>query len=305
MHNKDTKYFNVLKMEVVRTFKESYPGADDQIEDWKGQTIVFFQDDLLEKVNENISEKWFYNHMKSTKESLPRIDMLNILSKYCGYADWQEFTFKNKIANPDAKAKDKSNRVFIYVSVLTLTLLAIFYVIYTFSPSREYQLSFINADDLSPLTSHKIIVEILKKDESPQIYSADSTGLVSFKTKDIEMKFVVSAPYYKTDTIVRILKKYDRKEIIKLHRDDYALMLHYFSSSNLQAWNKRKSQLQEMFADHAIIYEVYHKGSTGIEMYDKIEFINKITLPSKTIKEMEILNIEYEEGKIIKLRFSR
>lgn len=304
MHNKEKKYFNLLKQEVVKTFKQSFPGASDLIEDWKGQTIILFQDDLLNKTNANISEKWFYNHMKSKREKLPRIDMLNILSSYCGYSDWQEFTYKNQEFAAQLIPDDKSNKVFIYVSVWTISLVTVFYLIYYFSSMSQYEFCFVNADDLSPVLSDKILVETLKEGESGKLYTCDSTACFNFKTRQKEIKFVITAPYYKTDTLVRTLKKFDNKEIIKLYTDDYSLMLHYFSTSKVEAWKNRRNKLNLMFAENAIIYEVYKKGTTGMEMYDKYEFINKITMPSKTIEGIDILNIEYDNGKIAKLRFS-
>ena len=84
MQNRDLQYFELLKKEIVNTLKLTYPGIRDKIEEWKGQTITFFQEELLIKVNEHISEKWFYNHMKTKNRKLPRIDMLNLLCRYAG-----------------------------------------------------------------------------------------------------------------------------------------------------------------------------------------------------------------------------
>ena len=62
----------------METMLRSYPGMSASIADWKGQDIVNFQEELLRKVNAHISEKWFYTHMKSDQDKLPRIDMLNV-----------------------------------------------------------------------------------------------------------------------------------------------------------------------------------------------------------------------------------
>ena len=295
----------MLKQEVVRTFRKNYPGASHRIEDWKGKTIAVFQDDLFEKVHENISEKWFYIHMKSQSEKLPRIDMLNILSSYCGYTDWQDFTYKNKINEQASHRKVTSNKVFLYVALLTLSISGLFYLVYQLTSTREYRFCFINADDLSPVSDRKVQLEIINKGESSKTYVCDSTGCVIFKTDQIYLSFVVSAPYYRQDTIERTLKKYDRQEEIKLYTDDYALMLNYFSNSSVEAWNQRRKHLDRIFAEDAVIYEVFQKGTTGIEMYDKPEFINKLSMPVKSIRNIEVLNIEYENGKIKSLRFSQ
>ena len=89
--------------------KQSYPGMNPEISDWKGQEITDFQEDLLIKVNGRLSEKWFYSHMKAFDPSLPRIDVLNMLSKYVGYSNWQDFTYKNSGKIPLAEKLKKSN----------------------------------------------------------------------------------------------------------------------------------------------------------------------------------------------------
>ena len=96
MHNVNKYHFELLKQKIVAIMKQSYPGINPNMADWKGQEITDFQEELLQKVNAHISEKWFYNHIKSKNESLPRIDILNLLSKYVGYANWDDFVFQNR-----------------------------------------------------------------------------------------------------------------------------------------------------------------------------------------------------------------
>ena len=301
MHDKSSKYFEFLKKEIVNMLKLTYPAISDNVEDWKGQTITFFQEDLLEKVNEHISERWFYNHMKSTGKGLPRIDMLNLLSRYAGYSDWQEFTYKHKgeisseIGNP--------NRVFIMVPLIVLLTLVVFYTLFKVLSVKEYQFCFVSADDLSSVISRKTQIEILDRDESPKTKFCDSVGCVKIKTDKIKIRFVVKSPYYKTDTIERVLKKFTRSEMVKLHTNDYALMIHYFSTSNVDDWKKRKEQLDMMFADSARIYEVFNGSTMGIELYDKQEFINKLTVPTGSLKQIEILDTKYVQEQIVALRF--
>ena len=306
MHDKEKIYFELLKKEVVQKFRELFPGASEQIQDWKGQTIHLFQDDLFEKVNQNISEKWFYNHMKTSTDKLPRIDMLNILSRYCGYVDWQDFIYRHRETSGIALQGKKANpnKIFIYVSLLTLLTVAIIYIFYSISSTRNYQFCFINADDRSSIRSENIKMELFQQNESPLYYNSDSTGCIEFWTNTIKCQFVITAPYYKRDTITRMLKKYKRHETIPLHVDDYALMLHYYSASDVVNWKKRKRQLNQIFHDNAIIYEVLSAGNTGIEIYDKKEFIEKLMIPISSNKELDIIDIIYNEGKISKLRFS-
>jgi len=76
----DIQNFRLLKGKIAETMKKAYPGIPDRIEDWKGQEIIDFQEELRNHVKEHISEKWFYMHMKSDTGKLPRIDILNFLT---------------------------------------------------------------------------------------------------------------------------------------------------------------------------------------------------------------------------------
>lgn len=101
---------------------QSYPGIDSEISNWKGQEITDFQEDLLRKVNGQLSEKWFYTHMKGESESLPRIDVLNILSQYAGYSNWQDFRHKKlgKLAETGKPGKPISTLLRIPILLISI-----------------------------------------------------------------------------------------------------------------------------------------------------------------------------------------
>jgi len=116
---------------------------------------------------------------------------------------------------------------------------------------------------------------------------------------------VVGAPYYRTDTISRILKRFNRNETIKLHANDYVLMIHYFSTMSVEDWKKRRSSLDERIDDGAMIYQVHNnKKTAGMQLYDKWEFIDKLTMPSGNLKNIEILDTKLIDDKISILRFT-
>ena len=115
---------------------------------------------------------------------------------------------------------------------------------------------------------------------------------------------VISSPYYKTDTIVRILKKLNHNEIISLHANDYALMIHFFSQMKVADWEKRRSRLEKMIDDGAMIYQVFSdKKATGMDLFNKQEFIDKLTMPSGSLKNIEILETKFSQEKITVLKF--
>jgi len=144
----------------------------------------------------------------------------------------------------------------------------------------------------------------LSENESPINYFADTTGNFYLRTDQIEIKMVVSAPYYKSDTIIRILKKFEREQKIGLHADDFALVIHYFSRMNVDDWNKRREYLDRIIDDAALIYQVVNdKNAVGMELYNKEEFIDKLTMPSSSLKHIEILETKFKKEKILVLRF--
>ena len=82
-------------------------------------------------------------------------------------------------------------------------------------------------------------------------------------------------------------------------------MIHLFSKSKIKSWKERRKQLNRMLADNAMIYQVYEDGKTGMELYNKKEFIDKLTVPLKSLKNIEIIETMYNGDKISILRFKQ
>jgi hypothetical protein len=297
----EIKYFKLLKDSIVAEMQKTYPGIPDSIAEWKGQNIIDFQDELHRKQNEHISEKWFYIHMKSDNSKLPRIDILNFLSKYAGYKSWGDFVRQNSFSTSKKKS-DKSNRVLYVVPLITVVILTIFYFVYNSYYSQEFTFCFYDNVSKQPIANSLIEITLLEHNQSDRNYLCDADGCFTLKTNKSKIRFVVKTPYYHTDTIVRRLNRFNRHETIKLRLDDYAVMIQYFSNSNVEDWLKRKANLDIMFSNNAKIYQVM--GSTlGMEIYNKWEFINKLTLPTSGLRDIEILDSRYEDDKITHLCF--
>ena len=96
MQQQERDLFRLLKKQIVATIQRSNPSVNSDLTEWKGQEITDFQEELASNVNGHISEKWFYTHMKSESGSLPRIDVLNLLSQYTGYTGWDDFRYQNR-----------------------------------------------------------------------------------------------------------------------------------------------------------------------------------------------------------------
>ena len=79
-------------------------------------------------------------------------------------------------------------------------------------------------------------------------------------------------------------------------------MLRAYMNGNVADWNKRKQQLDDIISDDAVIQEIMF-NEIGVEFLDKDEFIAKITTPGTIVKTMEVVEIKYENGKIISLKY--
>ncbi len=283
--------------------QQSFPGISSSISGWKGQDIVNFQEELLMKVNAHISEKWFYTHMKSAGGQLPRIDVLNLLSKYAGYADWSDFVYKNN-GEGSAPSIKSGNKYFILVPLIAIGIMGLLLLFYKMVNTREYTFCFYDTNTKEPVTNTRIEVSLILENESPQNYLCDTNGCVTLKTDQSFIRMVINSPYYRNDTIKRALKKFNQQESFGLRANDYALMIKYFSGNYVDDWKKRRQKLNEMFDDNALIYQVMDdENGTGMELFTKWEFIDKLTMPSQSLKNIEILNTKYVGDRITVLRF--
>jgi hypothetical protein len=303
VNDRDLQIFGILKQKIVERMLQSYPGINPSISEWKGQEIVDFQEELLQKVNAHISEKWFYMHMKSVNGGLPRIDILNFLSRYAGYANWDDFRFKNAANSTRLHSLKHANRYFYLVPVMALIFLGLFFLLFKMLSTKEYRFTFFDADTGMAITNSLIKVSMLRDNESPVNYLCGPDGSFVVKTGRASLRFVVEAPCYHTDTIVRLLDKFNPQESLTLRPDNYALMIQYFSASKVTDWQKRREQLNRIISDNAMIYQVHDKETLGVELYNKGEFINKLTLPSTSLQGIEIFDTRYEAGRISLIRF--
>ena len=305
MKEEELIQLEILKKEVAKTLQQSY-AVNSDIKNWKGQEIIYLQDDLAKKINGRISEKWFYTHIKSNSGKLPRIDMLNILCEYAGYQNWNDF--QNKF--PQLKTtKIKSNKKFksiLFIFFIILLISSVFIAFRFLNQKNSYKFCFVDSDLKAPITHTPIWIIWMNENESPMATKCDSLGCFQLETKSDKIQFIVKSAYYKTDTITRIV--YDKKnneEQIQLKTNDYALMIHIFSKSKVKNWKERRQQLNQMLADNAMIYQVYQDGKTGMELYNKKDFINKLTVPLKSLKSIEIIETIYSGDKISILKFKQ
>lgn len=299
----ERELFRLLKQQIVTTMQQAFPSVNSDLSLWRGQEITNFQEELSTRVNGQISEKWFYTHMKSGSPSLPRIDVLNLLSRYAGYQGWDDFAYRNKSVITSVPTHKKANRVFIVVPLIVVVVLAVLFVVFKIYSTHEYRFCFYDADTREPITDNIIEVSLMLPDESPVNFLCSQDGCLSLKTDQASITMVVKTPYYHTDTVVRLLDRFKQEEMVRLRPNNYALMIHYFSRMNVKDWQQRRKQLDKMISDSALIYQVYGSGTTGMELFTKWEFIDKLTMPANSLDQIEILDTKYLNDRIMILRF--
>ena len=298
MKASDKLHFQLLKEAVAEVFLQDNK-APKRISAWKGDEIVAFQEDLARSTRGRVSEKWFYTYFKNEPEKLPRIDMLNLLSEYAEYKNWNDF----KAAHPEATALteiESTRRNYLWM-LIPLVLLLVAYYFYA-DQENEFRFCMIDEDSNEAVTDTRVNVKVLLEGQSPVYLKTDESGCFNYSSTEESIRFVLQSPYYKTDTIYRTIDS-ETNSIIKLATDDYALMLRYYSNGNVDEINKRRAQLDKLIAENAQIYQVY-PGQVGIELYSKEEFINKLTIPTGSLKNISVLQKEYENGLIKKLKFT-
>ncbi|MBQ4821535.1 hypothetical protein [Aquimarina sp. MMG016] len=256
-----------------------------------------FQEDLQQQVKASISEKSFYSYFKNSSEKLPRIDILNLLSQYCEYDHWNDFKNSHS-ASVHRQKKVQIPKWFWFFIIGSIVITGVYFMI----PAKTtFSFCFIDQDRNQPITDIPIDVIILNNSESPFYVKSDSSGCFTWKTKDEFIHFVVQSPYHKSDTIYRIASS-DAKEDLQIKTDDYALMLHYYANGKVDDWKNRRKELSQMISNEATIFQVLPHG-LGIEIYTKHKFINTLTTPTQSLKNIEIIESRRSNGQIVKLKF--
>jgi len=235
LHQEEKILFGLLKKEIAIVMMQSYPGIDPDITNWKGQNITDFQEDLRIKVNGQLSEKWFYTHIKGESGSLPRIDVLNMLSQYAGYVNWQDFRHKKMGILPEVKNPSKPLSILVKIPLLLFSVMTLLFIIIKIINTQNYRFTFIDTDTGEPVLDQNLRVEMLMGNESPVYFLSDEKGNINVRTYKSQVRMVVKAPYYLTDTITRTLRKFKHDEQISLNADYYALMISYFSRSDVNS----------------------------------------------------------------------
>ena len=298
--------FRQLKEDVATTARRACLANPPDIRTWKGDDIRCFQEDLIEKVNGRVSEKWFYTHFKADREALPRVDMLDLLSRYVGYDSWKHYRQQHAGADAPATVAPASRRkTWIGLAGVALLLGALLGLYSWTQRPVTYRFCLMNAYSRQPVSPDEVSVRVLLEGESPYRLLVSADGCLTVTTRSERVRLLVRSSYYKNDTLVRVLDKAQPTEQVALETDDYAWMLRLFSRADVSDWQQRRAQLDSMLAPDARIYQLFAGQELGMELYNKQEFINKLTMPLRSLRQIEVLDIRYAGDRIQVLRFKQ
>ena len=302
----DIQTFYLLKQKILAKYVDAYPYYTGSIHNFGNKEIAQLIDLIEKESNERVSEKWIYTHLKPTINSkLPRKDMLSIFCNWIGYNNWDEFLFLNKEQlllsdiTPEATEIHKpKNKIALYMAFGIMIIIA--GVIIGFTTKGNYDTTICLKDKYTQKTiaPDKVTLYLFKNGKNEKLAFKDSCYALTTKKNDALV--IVESPYYKPDTL-KIDSNNPSLEF-DLQPDDYAMMLRAYMNGNIADWNKRKQQLDNIISNDAVIQEIMF-NEIGVEFLNKEEFIAKITTPASVVKTMEVVEIKYEGGKIISLKY--
>lgn len=344
MKDLELSYFEQLKREIQAEYLRSNSPSHDDISKWKGIDILYFQEELRKKAKGNISEKTFYTYFKNSNlEKLPRIDMLNLLSNYVGYDSWYEFkkqqTHLQKYRERDLEPEEKNispkevnsnlqknntdnqfidkkniskkrffNRHKAYIGGTFLCFILVLLVLFSDNLLKKtYKFCFTDADRGTSIQNN-IDIKIIKENESPIHYKVKAGECFQITTKDKTLKMEVSTPLYEKVKIFRNLENAPEEEHISLKPDDYALMLYYYSTKDinnrsLENIRNKQQKLNHLISNNALIYQVFDNEIYGIETLSKQKYIGLVTTPTQSLQNLKVLATKIENGKITSIKF--
>lgn len=286
---KEIIIFQQLKNDVLLKYKEYHPFFNGSWKTFSSSDIQNLIDLISENLKQSISEKWIYTHLKPEQnEKLPRKDMLDILSQFVGFSNWDEYVFKNEQVNVQSKNQlnrslnKKKNITFLFGLMLTLALSCYLFF------KKEFKT--ITIEEKHTNEAIKNDVEVLIMNDSTEIPIEVTNSKIEIPIKD-STKLKLKSPFYKEKTVI-VNKKEDIK--IQLEPNDYALILKGFMKADIKDWQTRKNQMGIILDDNLEVL-VMLKDNLGAEYFNKEEFIELVTVPTTSLKKMKIIELKSSE----------
>ena len=166
---------------------------------------------------------------------------------------------------------------------------------------KKYTYAFIDADRNSSIKG-ELDVKIIRENESPILFKVKPNSPFVYQTKSKSLKMIISSPFYKAEEITRDLTNAPDTENIELKPNEYAVQLYYYSKS-IKDFKKKTQQLNRLISDNALIYQVVDSDIYGIETLDKQKYISLVTLPTTSLENLEVIDSQMKNGKIVMIKF--
>ncbi|MFN3021334.1 hypothetical protein ACK1KB_10145 [Chryseobacterium sp. TY3] len=260
--------------------------VEDSIIDKQETTNVISNNIEVEKVDNNVQVQNRNDLEKSTKKEVLQINNV------------ENQQIKTSLGNSKINFF-KRNIWYIITSVLSISIL--FLIFRDQWLYKDYTYSFIDSDR-NTLIKDELDVKILKENESPILIRIKPNAPFKYTTQSKSLTMIVSSPFYKTDTIKRNLETAPEKESIELKPNDYAILLYYYSRS-IKDFKKKREQLNQLISDDAQITQVYDNETYAVERLDKQKYISLVTLPTTALENLNVIDTQMKNGKIVLIRF--
>ncbi len=316
MENEYLHSFELLKRQMVETCRVAFPYLPHDLQGWKGAEIACFQEVLEEKTKGRISEKSFYNYFKTGK--IPREDVLDLFAQMVGEIHWKDFVHKNKTSEnlpfsvqaeniAEIRVNETPPKSFVINRKIVLgvfvglgLICGLFYA--AKQKTATHLMTRICFEDAY---THRPIVESVEvyiiNDKAKQVFRSDSMGCVVWENRAERLSFCIKSPYYKADTLQI---SGNEQQTVLLKPDDYAMMIRLYASGKIEDWEAHLGRLEAMFAADAAIFQIERETGYIMEVWNKGEFIEKLTTPIPSLQQLEVLETEYNPEKEIRvLRF--
>ena len=285
--------FQELKKRILETYQKSYPYFQG---DWKSFSSKDIRQliDLVEiQCKESVSEKWIYTHLKpESNRKLPRKDMLDIFSKFCGFTDWDEFVFQNQVEVPvetiEKSIQKPSKKWFWLLLLLPLIGLGIYFFGRQSPKMKTVQIK--NEYTKEPVRTEDIQVYKVQDEEKIPVEIQNS----KIELEDKDDKILIESPYFEKKE-VEVSKSTDE---ILIKPEDYAMVLKNFIFSDLKDWENRKEKLDKILSNDLEVI-IMLKDNLGAEYLNKEEFSGKLIIPTSETKKMKVLDLKTNDQKEI------
>ncbi|MDO5615288.1 MAG: hypothetical protein Q4G16_03800 [Cruoricaptor ignavus] len=248
----------------------------------------------------------------------PKKDKENVVEKpvlQISDTDNEEVKPKNKVfetydtSEQNSRKKTLKNYVWgIITAILASTVAFLGFGNRFFDTTYTY--CFSDADRNAPIQSD-LEIKVMKQNESPLFYRIKPGECFYYPTKDTIINMVITSPFYENLEISRNLRNGSKEENIQLKPDDYKMAVFYFSKKDVSGnpdetmnlIKQKRRELENRISDNAVIYQVFDSDIYGIETLDKQKYINLVTLPTTSLKNLSVIEMKRDKGKIVSIKF--